>query len=165
MRHFILAIIAVGMAFGAGVAQAAAYGTAGCGLGSIVLGKSKGIMQTFAATLNGSSYSQSGGITSGTSNCAASPEAAAAIHVQQSFIANNLAPLSKEMAQGQGETLVAFTETLGCDAAVAVVAQAQLQKSHGKIFAAPGAIAVLESAKAELRTLPDVASKCTWIAI
>jgi len=164
MRRFILVVFAVGMALGAGAAHAAGYGMAGCGLGSIVLGKSKGIMQVFAATTNGTSASQTFGITTGTSNCAGGKEAAA-IQGQQDFIANNLAPLSKEMAQGQGETLAAFTETLGCEASIAPAAQAQLQKDHHKIFAAPGAIAVLESAKATLRSSPELANKCAWLAI
>ncbi len=50
-------------------ASAAPYGTAGCGLGSIVIGSKPGMMQIFAATTNGTSASQSFGITSGTSNC------------------------------------------------------------------------------------------------
>lgn len=164
MRRFILVLMAFGLTLSSGVVQAASYGMAGCGLGSIVLGKSKGIMQVFAATTNGTSASQTFGITTGTSNCA-SPKESAAIKQQEDFIANNLAPLSKEMAQGNGETLAAFTSTLGCDAAIAPVAHAQLQKSHGRIFAAPGALAVLDAAKAELRAQPELANGCSFIRI
>ena len=44
------------------------YGTAGCGLGSLVFGDQPGIIQIVAATLNGIG-GQTFAITSGTSNC------------------------------------------------------------------------------------------------
>src|SRR5580658_9609667 len=47
----------------------AKYGTAGCGLGSIVFGNKAGIVQIFAATTNGTFATQTFGITTGTSNC------------------------------------------------------------------------------------------------
>jgi hypothetical protein len=148
----------------ASVVQAAGYGMAGCGLGAIALGNSKGIIQVVATTLNASSGSQTFGITSGTSNCAGSAESAA-IQTQKDFIANNLAPLSKEMAQGKGETLSAFTHTLGCAPSVEVAAHNQLQKSHGKIFVSPGAYAILESAKSELRSNSETAAGCKHVSI
>jgi len=119
-------------------------------------------MQVIAATFNASSGSQTFGITTGTSNCA-DGKTSAAVMKQQDFIANNLAPLSKEMAQGNGDTLTAFTETLGCDASIGSAVKENLQKSHVKIFSSPGAIAVLESAKAELRSHPSIAQGCSWI--
>ncbi|RYZ63378.1 MAG: DUF3015 domain-containing protein, partial [Proteobacteria bacterium] len=42
------------------------YGTAGCGLGNMILGKEN---QVFAATTNGTLGNQSFGITFGTLNC------------------------------------------------------------------------------------------------
>jgi hypothetical protein len=165
MKRVILGLMVTGFAVSAQVASAAGYGMAGCGLGSIVFGKQKGIIQVVAATLNGTSGNQTFGITTGTSNCAGSSAEAAALQGQQDFIANNLAPLSKDMARGQGETLSAFTETLGCSADVTGAAHAQLQKSHAKIFAAPGAYAVLESVKTELRSVPATATGCTFVAI
>ena len=50
-----------------------AYGPAGCGLGSIVMGSKPGFMQVFAASTNGCSGSQTFGITTGTSNCKDAP--------------------------------------------------------------------------------------------
>src|SRR3569832_2714255 len=47
-----------------------AYGSAGCGLGSIVFGSQPGFIQILAATTNGTFASQTFGITSGTSDCA-----------------------------------------------------------------------------------------------
>ena len=52
-----------------GSAFAAGYGDAGCGLGSIVFGSEQGGVQVLAATTNGTFYSQTFGITTGTSNC------------------------------------------------------------------------------------------------
>lgn len=102
-----------GIAFSATAIQAAGYGMAGCGLGSAVLGPKGGIMQTFAATTNGTSYSQTFGITSGTSNCT---ESAGAFQKQQQeiFVHVNLKSLEMEMAMGKGEKLNAFAGLLGC---------------------------------------------------
>ena len=141
-------------------ALASGYGMAGCGLGSIVIGPKPGIIQVFAATTNGSSYSQTFGITTGTSNCA-DAKSSAALMEQQDFIANNLAPLSKEMAQGQGEILAAFTQTLGCSGTVQPSVNAALQGAHKRIFSSPGAVAVLDATKAEIRRVPALASGCS----
>ncbi len=45
------------------------YGMAGCGLGSLAFGDDNGKIQIIAATTNGTSGTQTFGITSGTSNC------------------------------------------------------------------------------------------------
>ena len=51
----------------------AGYGAAGCGLGSFVFGDNNSWWaQTLGATTNGTSGSQTFGITTGTSNCDAS---------------------------------------------------------------------------------------------
>ena len=48
-----------------------AAGDAGCGLGSMIITKNTKVMQVLAATTNGTSGSQTFGITFGTSNCSA----------------------------------------------------------------------------------------------
>ena len=48
---------------------AGSYGDAGCGFGSMIFGNQAGFMQVFAATTNGTSGSQTFGITTGTLNC------------------------------------------------------------------------------------------------
>lgn len=79
---------------------AAGYGPAGCGLGSMVIGSKPGMEQVFAATTNGTSGSQTFGITSGTSNCGdhglvnLSKE-------REVFAQENYTSLVKEMAQGK----------------------------------------------------------------
>lgn len=136
------------------------YGLAGCGLGSIVMGKDGG--QISAATTNGTSYSQVGGITSGTSNC--EPEDGERINIsQQQFIGKNLAALSKEAAQGNGETLVAFSRSLGCSQEATGEFANQMQQSYEAIFAEPGAVAVLESVKAHARKNGVLSQSCAHI--
>lgn len=80
-------------------AFAAGYGSAGCGLGSIVLGDKPGFMQVFAATTNGTSGSQTFGITSGTSNCGSAGKSS------EQFIEANKISLGNDIARGQGETV------------------------------------------------------------
>ncbi len=87
---------------------AAGYGTAGCGLGSLVIGSQPGFMQVFAATTNGTSGSQTFGITSGTSNCAGGGKTAT------QFIDVNKASLLNDAARGDGQTLSALSEIYGC---------------------------------------------------
>ncbi|HUJ60955.1 MAG TPA: DUF3015 family protein [Kofleriaceae bacterium] len=109
--------------------HAQAYGTAGCGLGSIVLGNKPGIMQIFAATTNGTFASQTFGITSGTSNCSdtgGGPSSAKA------FIETNRDALAKDISRGRGETINNLATLSGCADANAV--GATLQKNFKTIF-------------------------------
>ncbi len=104
------------------------YGMAGCGLGSMLI-RDNNIMQVLAATTNGSSYSQSFGITTGTSNCTAS--GAQTAMEQKVFMQANVASLSVEAAQGSGDNLHAFAELLGCDHEML----AQVSQAHyGELF-------------------------------
>lgn len=95
---------------------AAGYGPAGCGLGSMVIGSKPGMEQVFAATTNGTSGSQTFGITSGTSNCGdhglvnLSKE-------REVFAQENYTSLVKEMAQGKGESLSTLASLYQCPAA------------------------------------------------
>lgn len=112
-----------------------AYGTAGCGLGSMVFGAQEGFIQVFAATTNGTSYSQTFGITSGTSNCA---ESRMALDGTKIFIEGNKEALAKDAARGTGETIVALRNIASCQAATADVGAA-LQQNFGKLFPAADA--------------------------
>lgn len=154
-------IVAGSIAFGAsGMAMAAQnYGAAGCGLGSIVIGPKKGYIQIFAATTNGTSGSQTFGITTGTSNCLPAGEAAA-LRRQQEFIAANIVDLEKDIARGDGEALRALAATLGCNEASYSDVAMTLQESYARIFAAPGALAVLSATKDQLRARTDLATQC-----
>jgi hypothetical protein len=87
------------------------YGLAGCGLGSVIVGK-KG-SQIFAATTNGTSYNQSLGITFGTLNCVDAPEDKVA-HSLDLFILNNRAQVEVNMVQGSGEAILTLFQIMGC---------------------------------------------------
>ncbi len=96
-------------------AENTGYGSAGCGLGSMLLGSDIGPKQIFAATTNGTSGSQTFGMTFGTSNCGdhglikLSKE-------REVFASENYTSLVKEMAQGKGENLNILASMYQCSA-------------------------------------------------
>lgn len=104
-------LLLAGLAMGA---NAAGYGMAGCGLGSVVMGP-KG-SQVSAATTNGTFYSQLFGITTGTSNCAEDGVSMDRSETR-SFAEANFEVIRQEMAQGQGENLEVLASLMGCDQA------------------------------------------------
>jgi hypothetical protein len=106
-----------------------AYGAAGCGLGSIVFGNKPGIVQVLAATTNGSSYSQTLGITSGTSNCASGGGGGVAA---RQFIETNRMAFAKDVSRGSGETIASLSTLSGCRDTKAV--GVTLQKNFTTIF-------------------------------
>ncbi len=129
---------------GAGSAQAVevgtnkgGYGTAGCGLGSLVFGDQRGAIQILAATTNGTFGSQTFGITFGTSNCGTSAVGTAGT---KTFIEGNREALAKDAARGSGETISTLSNLAGCkdSSAVGVV----LQKNFSSLF--PGQAAPVE---------------------
>jgi hypothetical protein len=131
MKKMMISAVAMAtMTLGAAsLAEASPYGTAGCGLGSIVFGNSPGIVQIFAGTTNGTFATQTFGITSGTSNCVdgggGGPTAAA-------FIQTNRQALSKEISRGNGETIANLSTLSGCSDPGAV--GVSLQKNFKVIF-------------------------------
>ncbi len=137
---------------------AAPYGAAGCGLGSIVFGAKPGFIQVSAATTNGTSYSQTFGITSGTSNCVPGDKAEA-FNKQKDFVDTNLASLASEIAQGSGATLAAYTQTLGCEVNKDVVAKA-LQAGHSKIFSETSVDGVVFATHEVLKGSSEAAVAC-----
>ena len=82
-------------------------GPAGCGLGNMMFGKDN---QLLAATTNESSYSQTSGITSGTSNCVEG----SGVAKLEIYIEANPEALANDMARGQGQTLTGLTQVLNC---------------------------------------------------
>lgn len=136
------------------------YGMAGCGLGSVIFGPKNG--QVSAATTNQSSLNQIFGITSGTSNCVENNKAVAEA-AQENFIKDNFATLSKEIAQGDGEALKAFSDTFGCDSATYSVFARELQASYDDIFSAPGSLAALEVIQDNLQSNESAVKGCAFI--
>jgi len=120
----LLAIGSFANAAGSGI------GPAGCGLGNVVMGKDT---QVLAATTNGTSGSQTFGITSGTSNCGHGSGMAKL----ENFIEVNQVALANDAARGQGETIANLAQILGCSNAQTL--GAELKSNYSTIFAKPAA--------------------------
>jgi hypothetical protein len=132
-------------------ARAQAYGAAGCGLGSIVFGNQPGIMQVLAATTNGTFFSQTFGITFGTSNCTAPGMGMVSA---KAFIETNREAFAKDVSRGSGETIEGLATLAGCQDAKKV--GATLQAKFKVVFPRAGmadtevsqnAVAVLQADK------------------
>lgn len=104
------------------------YGLAGCGLGSVLVGKRSA--QIFASTTNGSTSNQMFGITSGTLNCLDSASSEVASRMDQ-FIIVNRSQLQGDVARGNGETIAALESFMGCESAS--VGQT-LKSNYSEIF-------------------------------
>jgi hypothetical protein len=106
------------------------YGMAGCGLGSIIFGEQKGMIQLVAATTNDIYSHQSFAISSGTSNC--KDDGAKGTKTASLFITANREALEKDVARGGGETVSTLSELMGCQDTKTF--GATLQSNYGKIF-------------------------------
>ena len=124
---FLASMMAMLMA--APVAMADPYGTAGCGLGSIVFGNDKGLVQVLAATTNGTFGTQTFGITTGTSNC---EDTGGGTESAKAFVETNREAFAKDVARGNGETITTLTTLAGCADATQV--GTTLQSSFSSIF-------------------------------
>ncbi|HEU5075525.1 MAG TPA: DUF3015 family protein [Polyangiaceae bacterium] len=111
------------------VLEGSQYGSAGCGLGSMIFEPSESFMQVFAATTNGLSGTQTFGITSGTSNCDTGGGTARDV---ETFIAANRATLAVEAARGRGETIASLSSLAACGDAGALARS--LQSNFKTIF-------------------------------
>jgi hypothetical protein len=157
MQRFALAMISM---FGVTVLVGSAaqadnnkYGTAGCGLGSLVFGDDKGLVQVLAATTNGTFGTQTFGITSGTSNC---EDTAGGTASAKAFIETNREAFAKDVARGQGETIANLTTLAGCQDPGAV--GSALQHSFTNIFpnASVADTAVSQSVVDTLKSHPEL---------
>ncbi|TGL44843.1 DUF3015 family protein [Leptospira perdikensis] len=90
------------------------YGMAGCGLGTLVMPTGN---QVFVATTNGTSGSQTFGITTGTSNCKADGVAQKE-HAREIYVHMNFDGLEQEMAAGKGEKLSNLATLFECKSGV-----------------------------------------------
>jgi hypothetical protein len=105
------------------------YGSAGCGLGSMIFEPNESFVQIFAATTNGISGNQTFGITSGTSNCDTGSGSAQNV---ETFIAANRATLAVEAARGRGETISSLSSLAACGDADALARS--LQSNFKTVF-------------------------------
>ena len=158
-------VIAGLLAMFGGSAYASGDG-AGCGLGSMVFKGQKGMIPNLlAATTNGTSGSQTFGITSGTSNCKADAVVQRE-HEQRIFVAANLDTLSQQMAQGSGAHVSALAGLMGCSTESQGEFARMGQEKYGVIFSSTDAQpeAVLATLKDEMGRHPTLAASCTRIA-
>jgi len=129
----VMALAVLAVTFGA-PAFAADYGSAGCGLGSLVF-KNNNMTQILAATTNGTFGSQTFGITFGTSNCNSKGEVKVSM-ARESFIEANYKDLARNAANGNGEYVTNLAKLYNTDA---VTFGNLLQKNYNTIFAANNA--------------------------
>jgi hypothetical protein len=115
------------------VGTAGKYGSAGCGLGSMIFEDQPGPVQIVAATTNGTLGNQTFGMTSGTSNCPSALKTANNERLNE-FVVSNLDRLAKEIAIGQGESLDTLAELLGISVEKRAEVYVRLQSNFSKIF-------------------------------
>lgn len=106
------------------------YGLAGCGLGSVLIGKHGA--QIFAGTTNNTSFNQTFGISAGTLNCVDSASSEVAGRMDQ-FILVNRSQVQGDVARGSGETIAALSNYMGCDSSSSEVAS-ELKENYSTIF-------------------------------
>lgn len=105
-------LVVVAMVLATSSAFAAKYGSAGCGLGSMIFeGDQTWWKQVLAATTNGTGL-QTIAISLGTSNC----DSPAPLKVTQveAFVEANKVALANDIARGNGETVVGLSNVYGC---------------------------------------------------
>jgi len=115
---------------------ASARNNVGCGLGTLAWegrADNSSLFQAFQATTNGTSGSQTFGISSGTSECQTNSK-----FVQNekliNFVQANMDNLAKDIAMGKGETLDTFAEMLGVAPDRSADFNASLQANFDKIY-------------------------------
>jgi hypothetical protein len=113
-KNLILVVLASLLVVAGAEAKMRPYGAAGCGLGSLVFKNNNNtVSQVLAGTTNGTFYSQTFGITSGTSNCTDGGLVAKAKEIPM-FIETNQVALANDIARGKGETLANLSKVMGC---------------------------------------------------
>ena len=128
-------LVVVAFAMMASSAFAAKYGSAGCGLGSMVFeGDQTWWKQVLAWSTNGTGMA-SIAISVGTSNC----DSPAPLKVGQAeaYVEANKVALANDIARGNGETIVGLSKVYGCNNS-AEFGQA-LKSNYSAIFASSNA--------------------------
>ncbi|OYZ15974.1 MAG: hypothetical protein B7Y39_16340 [Bdellovibrio sp. 28-41-41] len=105
------------------------YGMAGCGLGTLIMDKRSS--QVLVATTNGTGV-QTIGITLGTSNCVDEATSQVADKMDK-YIHINKVQLAGDIAKGNGETIVALSEVIGCQSSQNL--GSALKASYRDVFA------------------------------
>lgn len=122
---------------------AADYGSAGCGLGSMIFkSNNDAASQILASTTNGTSGSQTFGITFGTSNCN-NKGLVKLSKAREAYIEANYRDISKDVARGYGEYLTALAKLYGYGNNINTFAQ-MLKSNYERIFSANSAKVAVE---------------------
>ena len=131
-KLYLLSAVAAGVL--ALSANAQAYDSTGCGLGSMAWRGQSGIVpQVLAVTTNGTFGTQTFGITTGTSGCDPNGRVSGGTgRMLLSFLENNMEQFALDAAQGHGETLTTVAGILNVDEATF---SAKVQSNFGTLFA------------------------------
>lgn len=110
MKKLIGLIAAVGL-----TASVHANENTGCGLGSIVIkNQNTVVLQVLAVTTNGTTGSQTFGITSGTSHCD-KPSNFVSNDKLNKFVSENMDELAMDISAGKGETLTTVAKLMNVE--------------------------------------------------
>lgn len=112
MKLIFIVVTAVTAMFITSTSFARDYADAGCGLGTMVVGKDGN--QVLAATTNATSVNQMFAISSGTSNCTENGMTNASKRMPMYIEVNKLA-LQKDAARGEGEAIAGLANIMGCN--------------------------------------------------
>lgn len=137
-------ILACALLTAASVASAGKYGTAGCGLGSLLFGEQKGPVQILAATTNGTYGNQTFAITTGTSNCT-EDGVAMADRERELFTEANFNQIKEEASMGTGENVAVLASLYGCSGASVDAFTAGIHSQYSTIGQATSASQMLET--------------------
>lgn len=115
--------------------SAMAQNNVGCGWGSALFNGQKGVApQVLAATTNGTSGSQTFGITFGTSGCTQDGVVSSSWKISM-FIDGSRVALARDAAAGQGENLDALASVMGVKADDRAAFAAAIKSNFGSVFA------------------------------
>lgn len=129
----------------------AADGSSGCGAGWYLTQRNSLVSSSFRSLTN-ATFSNTSGMTSGTSGCA-KHDLVKQDKASEHYAEANFQNLMVEMAQGDGEHLRTFAAVLGCVPGVYGNFSGTLQKNYPQIFKSEQTQPheMLESVKSELR--------------
>lgn len=161
MKNVLFVIIVAAFCFLA--SRANAVGSAGCGLGSVVFKGNEWWKQILALTTNGTLFSQTFGITTGTSNCA--PGLFGVVQKQEDYIVSNLSTLQREAAQGSGQALNGLASTLGCADSSFSNFGVYTQEKYSEIFISQDAKEILQNIKTEIEKNQNLSNSCKFVQI
>lgn len=152
-------LVAIVFSLISAVAFAGNYGMAGCGLGSMII-KEDGFMQVFAATTNGTSASQTFGITTGTSNCT-KDGAVKSEKEKEAFVESAMAELTKDISKGEGEYLTTLASLYGCDKTATTKFSSALKGNFEEISKANDAQSMLSTIDRTVASDAELSKSCS----